>query len=621
MVLLSIAINVWPNTDVYRFMLLLGTYLHRPSCIDDYFHIAEVLNGWKPRERSVPSDRFESLFIENHFERIIPSKPDELELILAMDGREEKPVIEPLFVEFCESISVHCQIIHNSKVGVASMRNLAMQTFRGEYLMFRDDDDFSACLEDLYLQALKLKELGLGTNGMDYWKSVMHHEWTDVYQLQRELWKYQRKPVIAMLMTNIRIKNTWGTTDNPFSIVPLPIDTTNARIVDRPSFLAMWSKVFSRESIPLISNSINLGSLEDSRSFYTQEWPQKSFYVFRDEAYSFYINGYHLYRKYINGKSLTSDEFDHVKRFCYRVNQNILPFKYDQISMNRKNPNMQMLEKLIPYFINVNVCSGAYVFPSGNYSRNSWTWASLIGVLEAYRSHHKSLEFTTLDLTRAHRFIETSLRTELMNIDCVCKVHALNDDPATVELARLFESIDNYKYIYWTAIVNRKQDWEWFAEKMKRIRELLNMIENKGFKMMNGADTIQEIARHPCESIDVEVIIDGRIDNRRLSLSNSTIVDDVDLLRSNYTDRFMKGDMKKELTGGNYENDPSPESIKEHLYIVITEPKREKFIVLKQFLILMLLITVMIVIIRFLMMKHGFDRSIEQQKLQSRSLP
>ena len=554
MVLLSIAINVWPGSDFYRFALLLETYVYRPSKIEDYMGLAHILNGWNPRERTIPDDHFKSVLLENNFKRVVPSKPDEIELILAMDGDiKNAPVemnlkMEEYFINFCKSIKIHYQIIHKAKIGVCAMRNAAMQTFRGDYLMFRDDDDFSACLEDLHKQAIELKKLGMGTNDPSYWNTILNKQYDDVFQLQRDLWRYQKKPVMAMLLTNVRIKNTWGTKENPFSIVPLPIDTSTAVMVNRPSFFAMWSKVFSRESVPLISNSINLGSLEDSRSFHTQEFPQKSFYVFKDDHWKMFNDGYELFKKYISGEQLPKEDFEQMKYFWKWCNLNLLPYQYSELTLNKQNPNLEMLDKIKQYFINIDVCSGAYTFPSGNYSRNSWSWAALIGTLEAFRTMHRPVDFTILDLQRAHKFISSCLKTELIDVNCVCKVTSLIDDDDAKELAQLFETLTNYRYIYWKAIVNKKSDWEMFEKTLSRMKELLNKIENKGFVQKEGADKIQEQPRHPNLSCEVELVIDNKTETKVISLSNSNIVNsDVDLLRSNYTDRFMP---KQSLNGG-----------------------------------------------------------------------
>ena len=555
MVLLSIAINVWPGTDFYRFALLLETLLYRPSDINDYLNLAQILNGWNPRERSVPNDKFKNAFAENNFKRVLPSRPDELELILAMDGDINNALVEmnlgleDYFVDFCKSINVHYQILHKTKLGVSAMRNAVMQTFNGDYLMFKDDDDFSACLEDLYFQAHKLKELGMGTNDPSYWNIILNRHYDDIFQLQRDLWKYQKKPVIAMLLNNIRIKNVWGTKENPFSIAPLPLDTNGAVLVNRPSAFSMCTKVFSRESLPLIYNSINLGSLEDSRSYHTQAFPQKGYYVFKNDLWKMFNNGYDLFKKYIANEDLTKEEFDDVKYFWKWCNLNLLPSRYIEIHMNRDDPNLTMLDMLRQYFINIDVCTMAYTFPSGHYSRNSWSWAALVGTLEAYRVMHKQVDFTILDLQRAHKFISNYIHTDVLTTNCDCDVKSLVDDPDCNEIASILNWLANYKYIYWRAIVNKKSDWPLFTEKLLKLKELLNKIENKEFSKKEGADKIQETPIHPNSTCEIEIITDGNKCTKTVSMSNTNIVTDVDLLRSNYTETFMP----KTLQGGDAE--------------------------------------------------------------------
>lgn len=632
MVLLSIAINTWPGTDFYRFALLLETYIHRPTSINDYLELSRILEGWIPRERKVPSDKFRGDFSDHNFTRVLPSKPDELEMILAMDGDinnapvEMNKELENYFIDFCKSINIHYQVLHKSKIGVCGMRNSVMQTFKGDYLMFKDDDDFSACLEDLYIQAKKLKELGMGTNDPSYWDIILNKEYLDVFQLQRDLWKYQRKPVIAMIMTNVRIKNVWGSKENPFSKVSIPIDTSQATLIDRPSFFSMNFKFFSREAIPLLSNSINLGSLEDSRSFHNQEWPQKAFYIFRDERYKFLNDGYEAFKKHIKSDVLSNEEFDLAKEFWYWVNNNLLPFKYIQLSMNKTSPNIEAYERIRPYFLNMNICSGAYLFPSGNYSSNSWSWASVIGTLEAFRNMHKQVDFTILDLQRLHKFITTCIKTELLSTNCDCAVHCLNDDPDCIKIRDILYRLVNYKYIYWTAIVNKKQDWDMFTEKISELKSLLDKIENKVFTKHNDADRIQETPIHPNTSIEMEIIVDGETIKKLISLSNAVLVHDVDLLRTNYTERFIK---TKSLNGGDTEEDRDTQPIVAFLDdtkdipvrvfsdVIIVEVRKKKFIT-HRLILFILILCLVIFIVRFLIVNNGSDNNIKQRFIYSR---
>lgn len=542
MVLLSIAFNTWPGTDLYRFALLLETLLYRPSEIEDYLKLVQILNGWEPHKWTIPKNGFESYFIENNFKRVEPSHPKELELILAMDGESNEH--EDYFIKFCEKVGVNWQIVHKYKIGVAGMRNAVMQIFKGDYLTFSDDDDMIACLEDLYIQSNKLKGLGMGSNDTSYWKTILSKRYDDVYQLQRDLWRYQKKPTMAMVITGIRIKNTWGSKENPFSITPLPLDANGAVLVDRGSYFSMCSKVFSRESLHIINNSINLGSMEDSRSFHTEEWPQKCFYILRKNKYDELTNGYKLLKRYVNKETLSDDEFQILKSFIIWCNNNILPFKYTQLTFNKDHPNMETFERIFPYFIMYDVVSFCYTFPSGHYSRNSWAWAGLIGTLEAFRNMHRSVDFTTLDMQRAKKLITSCIHTEITGTACACEITSLVDDADVKEIAKILNDIVAYKFIYWTAIVNKKQDWEFFEKSIARLKELLDKVENKSIKEIEGADRIQEIVYHPNQSAEFEIITAKGKEIKSLSLSNCKQVDkEIDLLRTNYTERFIDIEM------------------------------------------------------------------------------
>lgn len=482
--LLSIVFNVWSGSDVYRFALELETLLWSCRTKECYLRLCrETLQRWEKNKFTIPNDYFSSAFTLAGFHPLT-FEIDELELILAHDGNADGSRIKDIFDSFCSRNEIKSQCISGEKLGVAGMRNLAMQVFKGEYLMFRDDDDYTAPAALLLEYAHKLKNIGFGTNNTSYWSNLP--EYDNIRQRFEYFHKYQIKPTIAIMLDGIKLKNTWGSINNPFSKTPTPIDTYKVELVDRSPQTSMCTKIFSREALRGINNSVSLGSLEDARSHYLQQLPQHCCW-------------------FINEEKLKEIQFD-CRKSREWIQANILGevMKYEDLNFND--------------FITTTRPSFVYVCPTGSYSYTSWSYCSVMGVLEAFRNARKQLDFSIDDIRRLKDIIESAIETTLIRVDSQTSVEWCSTayKKEGTKLASILESINNYRFIYWFGIVHEKSDWKMFKNKISQIKNLINKITLN--EKSNNADTISDVPRHPNECI-VAVVND---EERLLSISNET---------------------------------------------------------------------------------------------------
>lgn len=570
--MLSIAINIYPGTDLYRFRLQLETLVHETDDVNNYLYLCkDLLNGWEKNKFEIFEDKFESKFIEHNF---IQSKfdPELVELILAIDVTKDSKINadkhEEEFINFCHDNSIrHFQIIKNSniKLGVSGMRNMVMQIFKGDYLMFRDDDDFSQSISKLTNQCIELSKLNFGKNDQKYQKHLPTYN--HISEMYDYLNKHQKYPTIAILMSNVRLKNTWGSIDNPFSKTPTPVDTSTVELVDRPSYTSMCSKIFSRESINLINNSTCCQSLEDSRSHYLQQLVQHCVWVFDEKRLEKIRNDWYIFLqsrfiekrdtiKWLNRNVLNYQFWQinlpklKLRNLDGRFTKNDLDRFHEQILFNNEN-DYEKLEfkskifnkniKRLDFFIKNRFISSscspdfAYVLPSGSQSGNSWCWCSVIGLLEAYRNANKQFNFSIEDLRKLKTIITSTIHTTLINTNNEVDVEYISDEFVHEgnELAKCLKEIANYKYIYWFGIVNKPSDWDRFSYLLTNIRLILQSFPNDmkiNEENIDLVDRIFDEVYHPNSSVKI-LVNDYK---RELSLTNTSILR-IDLNNQNYT--------------------------------------------------------------------------------------
>lgn len=512
--LLSIVINAWPGTDKYRFRLQLETLTHDTIDVNNYFLMCkDLLNGWDRNKFEIPSDNFKSTFKQYNF-TVANFDSDDVEMILAMDSYDENE-IEPIFKSWCDEYNIKNVQVVKSKLGLSGMRNLAMQVFKGKFLIFRDDDDFSASIGKLLNQCRSLNFMG--NKDWSYQANIPS------YKIITERWKYfqqyQKKPTIAIMMDGMKLKNTWGSLDNPFSATPTPVDTSKLELVDRSPFISMCTKIFTREAVKLIYNTTCCTGLEDGRSFYLQQLPQHCIWLFEEKQLKWLREQW--------------DEFKRTNKFNAGVkwlNVNIVTYREWQI---KDKESIDRVDNFFKHNFYISKCrpSFTYVLASGNYSRVNWTYGSIIGTLEAFRNSNRNLDFTIADLKKLKQVITAGIKTTLINTNNTSKVEWINSEckKEGEELARLLTPITNYKYIFWFAVVHNNE-WNMFSSNMMKIKQLLPKIN---VKPVSGTDIIKDEINHP-NSIVLAKVNDK---DKELSISNvrkiKNISDD-----TNYTERF-----------------------------------------------------------------------------------
>ena len=497
--ILSVIINAWSGSDLYRFRLQLETFLYRTAEPSNYLELCRtLLDSWERDSFAIPSDAFRKTFESLSFERVLPSA-DDVEFILAVDdsanGRAE--AVERTFKEWITTNGLNGFIVGGAKLGVAAMRNIGIQRCSGDFVVFRDDDDFSTAIVNLIEQCRQLKKLHFGEN-KPY--SLPTEHYNHVLEHRSRLLKLQRYPTIAILEDGYRLKNTWGSVSNPFSKTPTPIDVTTIELVDRPSTTSMCSKIFSRESLRMIYNSAACNSLEDARSHFLQQLPQNCIWLFSDERMRWLRDEWSEF-KHSNGRSGR----DGVRW----LNLNVL--NYSQWQIHFDEPASKRWENLDELMMNSFIVksydgpSFCYVLPSNSYGLSSWSYCSIVGVLEAFRNSHRSVEFTVSDLQRLKDVIESSISTQLINTNCITRVRWLGNASEKGELlAQTLERINNYRYIYWYGVVNRKDDWRVLEREVDQIRTLVNSLHSTVNSKTDGTDAVRDTPVHPNQMISLD---------------------------------------------------------------------------------------------------------------------
>ena len=578
--LLSIAINTWNGSDAYRFRIELETFVWSCKSKDCYLRLArETLDKWEPHKFKISSetlvpantrackrssanaqlmhektskrrksssaldeqlrqerkskDKLIEVFILSGFE---PSafENDEIELILLHDAETPNTQILKIFNDFCSQHQIKSKIVSGLKLNAAAYRNIAMQVFTGDYLMFRDDDDYSAPFSILLSRCKHLESIGFGTNDSYEIKST----YDNIHQRFEEFHRHQKKPTIAIMLDAIKLKNTWGSIDNPFSKTPTPIEAYKIELVDRSPMTSMCTKIFSRESIRFINNSVSLASLEDARSHYLQQLTQHC---------------------------------------CWFIDENKMSLLQDKkwLKMNVLGDVMRESDLNLDDFISVHEPSFVYVCPTGSYSYTSWSYCSVLGLLEAFRNAGKRIQFTINDIKRLKEIITTSIETKLVRVDSQTRVRALNSQ--FNELASLLQSINNYKFIYWFAVVHKKSDWTMFKNKLNRIRKLINMKNE--LKTINGADLVKENPVHPNTCVYINIKSDIEEEKRLVSISNLEVKDSYISINDDVD--YVSIPSIQEMKGGSYVSE------------------RSEFSAIKLFLIAVLTLALIITIIEF----------------------
>lgn len=610
--LLSIVINAYPGTDLFRFRLSLELYIYSAPSPKNYEKLTrDLLNGWDKGIFKIPDDKFESILTSYGFSTQ-KFNPDNLEVILAMDGSTSDSLkIIREFKDWCSTYSIHqTQIItSDEKRNLSTLRNVAMQTFTGEMLMFRDDDDFSAPFSLLLKQAEILKSEGFGCNDQNYWNKIPAYN--HVSELETFFMKHQTKPVIAILVDGMKLKNTWGSKSNPFSQTPVPIDTSTLELVDRPPFSSMSSKIFSRESLKYIYNTACANSLEDARTHYLQVLPQHCIWLFEKERLEWLKKGWTEFKhddtnkegieavKWLNMNVMTYKHWQiplSLKEFKRNKNKNrnrnenrnenidkninenkdknenedeninidentnedeesssnfsfasntlintLTNEREDRIHEeilydNRKEDfsfQSSTFHRVDEFFLTrfqTSVCSPnfIYVFPSGSYSKISWTWGSVIGALEACRESQHSIDFTINDLKRLKYIITNGMKTTLINTNNVSKLEWTSSSSREdgKKLCEILTPLVNYRYMFWFAVVHKIEDWKFIEITLRNVKTLIWRIcedkndKNKEIKTAQDHDIVNENPIHPNQEINVEV--NGR--DVQVSVCNCGIV-------------------------------------------------------------------------------------------------
>lgn len=438
--MLSVVINAYPGTDQFRFRLGLETFLYDPG---DYFNLCRnELNGWSKQafnDHPCPKLTYYG-FKKAEFDH------KRIEMVLALDSTSECE-ISHIFKSFCEANDLRYKIVtmaeykplnidHKPAPGVALMRNVAIQVSSGDFLVFRDDDDFS-CSFRFMLQCCD-----------------------------------RLTGPIGIVMTSQRLKNTWGTVDNPFSITPTPIDISTLESVDNPSVTSMCSKIFTRASLKTVYNSTCLVSLEDARSHHLQQLPQKPVMMFGEHQYRRLLTGWRKWKA--GGKE--RDVIQFINRHIGPVSRRSIPY-IDYVF------DHSCIVEDHPFFV--------YVFPSGSYSSDSWSWGGVLGCLQAFRDTHRYVPFTMRELIKLRQLITHGIKTKLIDTNCQCKVTWTGPETMGQRLASALESIVNYHYIYWFGVVHKESDWDMFRTKLNEIRECLSL------KPRAETDRVRDDLMHP----------------------------------------------------------------------------------------------------------------------------
>ena len=196
--LLSIILNVWEETDVFRFMLQLYSFIYYSKNMYDYYRlIKDCLDGWRRGKYTCKS--YHKLFINYNFKQYTFDK-SKVEILLAVDHNSKIPIVD-VFDKWANKYLTHKQIVYG-KYGISTLRNVAIKVCRGDYIIFRDDDDLSSPICRILNQCAELKRLGVGSNNLAYQKFIPSY--TDITELYDYFHHFQKKPTIAIFKDSIK---------------------------------------------------------------------------------------------------------------------------------------------------------------------------------------------------------------------------------------------------------------------------------------------------------------------------------------------------------------------------------------------------------------------------------
>ena len=521
--ILSVIINAWDGSDLYRFRLQLETFLYRPRDPSKYLELCKVLlDDWEKGEFEIPEDLFENTFKNLGFERTRPEAP-EVEFVLALDGvKSENSKIREEFEKWLVENDLRGSVISGVKLGVAGMRNLGIQKSVGEFVIFRDDDDFSMDIASILAQCRELKKMNFGRN-KPY--GTPTNEYTHVLERRSQMLSFQKYPTIAIFEDGYRLKNMWGTLENPFSKTPTPVDSTTIELIDRPTSTSMCSKIFSRESLRFIYNSPACNSLEDARSHYLQQLSQHCVWLFEKSRLNWLRSEWAEFKrsngrrgldgvKWLNLNVLNYPEWQIKinKRFRRSYRNEEFDFEAEAVENyedgNSRKNEWRNLDEMFRRYFKEKIFRGpnfCYVLPSNSYGSSSWSYCSVVGALEAFRNSRRSVDFTIGDLVKLKEVIQASISTRLVSTNCVTRVAWVGGSSERGEiLARALEGMNNYRYIYWFGVVNRCEDWGVLEKRLERIRELVGELHSSISEKNEDADVINDRPIHPNQLISLD---------------------------------------------------------------------------------------------------------------------
>ena len=473
---ITVVFNVWSGTDAYRFDLHLNSLLHETSDINNYLSLSKkALDGWEKYKFEKPDP---NIFIDNGFSKVELNKEvrSNVHFLLAFDGvipEEGHPIVQ-LFENWIHENGLIGKTIDGISIGVSGMRNIAKCFIETDYMCFKDDDDLGEPITKLYHQCQYLKsEFHMGENEK---YTIPTNIYNNISELKRRMLTLQKRPVIAIIMSGVRIKNTWGSLENPFSTTPTPVDSSTMELVNRPSVTSMCSKIYSVESLRMIENSICCGSLEDARSHFLQILPQHCIWLF--EKYKL--------------RELRKGWITHDKKVMKWLRINVPLLEGESYSTYFEKYFKEDVSDS-PFYV--------YVLPSGSYNTMSWSYNSVVAALEAIRWSNRQVHFTIRDLKLLKKVITSSIKTKLVRIDSVTSVKWLGKPSRdAMELVKHFEYLNNYKFLYWFGVVHNKGDWNRIIHSIIRIRDLIHSLPIVEYE---GADVIRDRQIHPLTTMRV----------------------------------------------------------------------------------------------------------------------
>lgn len=515
--LLSIILNVWEETDVFRFMLQLYSFIYYSKNLYNYYNlIKDSLDGWERGKYTCK--RYHKLFSNYNFKQYGFNKSD-VEIILAVDSKTKIPIVDE-FNKWANKYLTHKQIIYG-KYGISTLRNVAVKVCRGKYIIFRDDDDLSAPICRILNQCKELSKIGFGTNDLSYQKFIPAY--TDVTELYNYFHYFQKKPTIAIFKDSIKLKNTISSAENPFAVTSTPIDTTNLELDNRASNLSMCGRIFSREAINLIYNTSICNGMEDARSNFLQQRIQHCIYIFKEDKLKQLKKSWNRFK---------CDEFDEtIDNDMRYINLNILCYRNWRVHdlLNKENVNRldfifkeALISKASPFFV--------YVLPSGSYATNSWAWGTVIGALESIRCSGRHVDFTMNDLKHLKTVIEHGVKTTVLDTHARMKMNWIGKANGE-NVTEYLNYLARHEYIYWFAVTRDAYKYKILEYKLEELRKYLHMLPKHLPRNIN-ADVVKTNLLHPNQLVKV-IVNDKKI---RLPNDNQTITSKIYFGNVNYTD-------------------------------------------------------------------------------------